>query len=65
MEHHDATQLALQGGGAAPLAVLRPRRDQLGDRLRLSPQEAPPALGRQDAPQGGAGGRGRPGQGGV
>lgn len=56
MEDHDASQLALQGGRASPLAVLGPCRDEFSHRLRLPPQQPAPGLWRQDAAQRGASG---------
>lgn len=66
MEDHDTPQLALQGGGASPLAVLGSCRDELSQRLRLPPKQATPGLRRQNASQRGArGGCGGGGEGRV
>lgn len=62
MKHQDASELALQGRRAAPLAVLGPGRDELSHGLGLPPEEPAPGLRREDAAKRGAGG-GRGGRG--
>lgn len=54
MEDHHTSQLALQGGGAPPLAVLGPCRDHLCHRLGFAPQQSSPSLWGQDATKRGA-----------
>lgn len=44
VKHQDASELALQGRRASPLAVLGPRRDELGHGFGLPPEEPAPGL---------------------